>query len=167
MFMQVIKDKAVIDDDWSLIRDIEDSSSIPEGDVILPLTFWQANRDQLLKTKKIHAIWIDGSIETESLLDDIEFFSLIALDFPTFKDGRSYSHARLLRERYNFQGELRAVGDILQDQLFFMERCGINSFQVRDDKNIEQALNGFKIFSDRYQAAADDATPISKKRKFK
>jgi uncharacterized protein (DUF934 family) len=167
MFMQVIKDKAVIDDDWSLIRDIEDSSSIPEGDVILPLTFWQANRDQLLKTKKIHAIWIDGSIETESLLDDIEFFSLIALDFPTFKDGRSYSHARLLRERYNFQGELRAVGDILQDQLFFMERCGINSFQVRDDKNIEQALNGFKIFSDGYQAAADDATPISKKRKFK
>jgi len=165
--MQVIKDKAVIDDDWSLIRDIEDSSSIPEGDVILPLTFWQANRDQLLKTKKIHAIWIDGSIETESLLDDIEFFSLIALDFPTFKDGRSYSHARLLRERYNFQGELRAVGDILQDQLFFMERCGINSFQVRDDKNIEQALNGFKIFSDGYQAAADDATPISKKRKFK
>ena len=144
-----------------------DSSSIPEGDVILPLTFWQANRDQLLKTKKIHAIWIDGSIETESLLDDIEFFSLIALDFPTFKDGRSYSHARLLRERYNFQGELRAVGDILQDQLFFMERCGINSFQVRDDKNIEQALNGFKIFSDGYQAAADDATPISKKRKFK
>jgi uncharacterized protein (DUF934 family) len=165
--MQVIKDKAVIDDDWSLIRDIEDSSSIPEGDVILPLTFWQANRDQLLKTKKIHAIWIDGSIETESLLDDIEFFSLIALDFPTFKDGRSYSHARLLRERYNFQGELRAVGDILQDQLFFMERCGINSFQVRDDKNIEQALNGLKIFSDGYQAAADDATPISKKRKFK
>jgi len=103
--MQVIKDRSVINDDWSLIRDIEDSSPIPEGDVILPLAFWQANRDQLLKTKKIHAIWIDGSIETESLLDDIEFFSVIALDFPTFKDGRSYSHARLLRERYNYKGE--------------------------------------------------------------
>ncbi len=165
--MRVIKDRAVIDDDWLLIRDIEDSSPIPEGDVILPFTFWQANRGQLLKTKKKHAIWIDGSIETESLLDDIEFFSVIALDFPVFKDGRSYSHARLLRERYNYQGELRAVGDVLQDQLFFMERCGINSFQIREDKNIEQALNGFKIFSDRYQAAADDVTPISKKRKFK
>ena len=165
--MQVIKDRSVINDDWSLIRDIEDSSPIPEGDVILPLAFWQANRDQLLKTKKIHAIWIDGSIETESLLDDIKFFSVIALDFPTFKDGRSYSHARLLRERYNYKGELRAVGDVLQDQLFFMERCGINSFKIRDDKDIEKALNGFKIFSDRYQAAADDVTPISKKRKFK
>ena len=165
--MQVIKDRSIIDDDWSLIRDIEDSSPIPEGDVILPLAFWQANRDQLLKTKKKHAIWIDGSIETESLLDDIEFFSVIALDFPIFKDGRSYSHARLLRERYNYKGELRAVGDILQDQLFFMERCGINSFQIREDKNIEEALNGFKIFSDRYQAAADDAAPISKRRKFK
>ncbi len=125
------------------------------------------NALKLLKTKKKHAIWIDGSIETESLLDDIEFFSVIALDFPTFKDGRSYSHARLLRERYNYQGELRAVGDILQDQLFFMERCGINSFHIRDDKDIEQALNGFKSFSSRYQAAADDTTPISKKRKFK
>ena len=165
--MRVIKDRSVIDDDWSLIRDIEDSSPIPEGDVILPLAFWQANRDQLLKAKKIHAIWIDGSIETESFLDDIDFFSIIALDFPTFKDGRSYSHARLLRERYNFQGELRAVGDVLQDQLFFMERCGINSFQIRDDKDIEQALNAFKSFSNRYQAAADNAIPISKKRKFK
>ena len=165
--MQVIKDRTVIDDDWLLIRDIEESSPIPEGDVILPLAFWHVNRNQLLKTKKKHAIWIDGSIETESLLDDIEFFSVIALDFPTFKDGRSYSHARLLRERYNYQGELRAVGDILQDQLFFMERCGINSFQIRDDKDIEQALNGFKSFSSRYQAAADDTTPISKKRKFK
>ena len=165
--MQVIKDRTVIDDDWLLIRDIEDSSPIPEGDVILPLAFWHVNRNQLLKTKKKHAIWIDGSIETESLLDDIEFFSVIALDFPTFKDGRSYSHARLLRERYNYKGELRAVGDILQDQLFFMERCGINSFQIRDDKDIEQALNGFKSFSSRYQAAADDTTPIFKRRKFK
>ncbi len=165
--MQVIKDGSVIDDDWLLIRDIEDSSPIPGGDVILPLAFWHANRNQLLKTKKKHAIWIDGSIETESFLGDIEFFSIIALDFPTFKDGRSYSHARLLRERYNYKGELRAVGDVLQDQLFFMERCGINSFQIRDDKDIEQALNGFKSFSNRYQAAADNTIPISKKRKFK
>ena len=94
-------------------------------------------------------------------------FSIIALDFPIFKDGRSYSHARLLRERYNYKGELRAVGDVLQDQLFFMERCGIDSFQIRDDKDIEQALNGLKGFSVRYQAAADDTIPISERRKFK
>ncbi|MEC7875391.1 MAG: DUF934 domain-containing protein [Pseudomonadota bacterium] len=165
--MRVIKNRSIIDDDWSLIRNIESSAPIPEGDVILPFVFWQTNRDQLLKTKKSHAIWIDGSIETESLLDDIDSFSIIALDFPIFKDGRSYSHARLLRERYNYKGELRAVGDVLQDQLFFMERCGIDSFQIRDDKDIEQALNGLKGFSVRYQAAADDTIPISERRKFK
>ena len=165
--MQVIKDRTIIDDDWSLIRDIESTAPIPEGDVILPFVFWEANRIQLLKSKKKHAIWIDGSIETESLLNDIESFSLIALDFPVFKDGRSYSHARLLRERYSYKGELRAVGDVLQDQLFFMERCGIDSFQIRDGKDIEQALEGFKGFSVRYQAAADDAIPIPKRRKFK
>ena len=95
------------------------------------------------------------------------YFIIIALDFPTFKDGRSYSHARLLRERYKYEGELRAIGDVLQDQLFFMKRCGIDSFKVRDDKNIEEALKSFKDFSVRYQAAADDDATISSQRKFK
>jgi uncharacterized protein (DUF934 family) len=167
MFMRVIKDKSVIDDEWSLIRELDDSAPIPEGSVILPFSFWQTNRDLLLKSKKNHAIWIDGSIETESLLDDLESFSIIALNFPTSKDGRSYSHARLLRERYGYKGELRAIGDVLQDQLFFMERCGIDCFQIRDVKNIEQALSGFEGFSVCYQAAADDAIPIHKQRKFK
>ncbi len=165
--MRVIKNKSIIDDSWSLIRDIENTAPIPNGDVILPLAFWQVNRDELLKSKKEHAVWIDGSTETESLLTDIESFAIIALDFPVFKDGRSYSHARLLRERYKYEGELRAIGDVLQDQLFFMERCGIDCFQIRDDKDIEKALEGFKGFSTSYQAAADDEIPIFKRRKFK
>lgn len=91
-------------------------------------------------------------------LDD--FPELIALDFPAFKDGRCYSHARLLRERYDYQGELRAVGDVLRDQLFFMKRCGIDSFQLRSDKDMEDALNAFNDFSVKYQTAADGAPPI-------
>ena len=67
-------------------------------------------------------MWVDGSINTEDLLDDLEHFSLIGLDFPAFKDGRSYSHARLLRDRYNYKGELRAIGDVLRDQLFYMHK---------------------------------------------
>ena len=165
--MRVIKNKSIIDDSWSLIRDIENTAPIPNGDVILPLAFWQVNRDELLKSKKEHAVWIDGSTETESLLTDIESFAIIALDFPVFKDGRSYSHARLLRERYKYEGELRAIGDVLQDQLFFMERCCIDCFQIRDDKDIKKALEGFKGFSTSYQAAADDEIPIFKRRKFK
>ena len=147
--MRVIKNKSIIDDSWSLIRDIENTAPIPNGDVILPLAFWQVNRDELLKSKKEHAVWIDGSTETESLLTDIESFAIIALDFPVFKDGRSYSHARLLRERYKYEGELRAIGDVLQDQLFFMKRCGIDSLKVRDDKNIEEALKSLKDFTNK------------------
>jgi uncharacterized protein (DUF934 family) len=162
--MRVIKDKVVTEDHWQLIKELDDSASIPEGNVILPFTYWQANRDALLKRDTEHAVWIDGDIETEALLDDLDNFTIIALDFPAFKDGRSYSHACLLRERYSYKGELRAIGDVLRDQLFFMQRCGINSYEVREDKDIEEALEGLNDFTVRYQACADGALPIYKQR---
>jgi len=162
--MRVIKDKAVVNDDWQLIRELDCSKPIPEGKVILPFIDWQASRDELLKRDTEHAVWIDGDTETEALLDDLEHFSVIALDFPAFKDGRSYSHACLLRQRYAYKGELRAIGDVLRDQLFYMQRCGMNSYEVREDKDIEDAIKSLNDFSVRYQAAADDAVPIYKQR---
>lgn len=162
--MRVIKNKRVVNDDWQLIRELDDSAAIPEGNVILPFAYWQANRDALLKTNSEHAVWIDGSVETEVLLEDLKHFALIGLDFPAFKDGRSYSHARLLRDRYAYKGDLRAIGDVLQDQLFYMQRCGFDSFEVREDKDAEEALKGLEDFTICYQAAADDAVPIYKLR---
>jgi uncharacterized protein (DUF934 family) len=162
--MRVIKNKVVINDDWQLVRELDCSKPIPEGNIILPFIDWQASRNELLKRDTEHAVWIDGDIETETLLDDLEYFSMIALDFPAFKDGRSYSHACLLRERYGFKGELRAIGDVLRDQLFFMQRCGIDSYEVREDKDIEDALKSLEDFTVRYQAAADGAVPIYKLR---
>jgi uncharacterized protein (DUF934 family) len=162
--MRVIKDKAVINDDWQLIREIDNDASIPEGKVIVPFAYWQANRDALLKQNTEHAVWIDGATQTEALQDDLEHFSMIALDFPAFKDGRSYSHASLLRNRYNYKGDLRAIGDVLRDQLFFLQRCGMSSYEVREDKDINDALKSLEDFSVRYQAAADDALPIYKQR---
>ncbi|HIM08820.1 MAG TPA: DUF934 domain-containing protein [Gammaproteobacteria bacterium] len=162
--MRVIKDKAVVNDDWQLIRELDCSKPIPEGKVILPFIDWQASRDELLKRNTKHAVWIDGDTETEALLDDLEHFSIIALDFPAFKDGRSYSHACLLRQRYAYKGELRAIGDVLRDQLFYMQRCGMDSYEVREDKDIEDAIKSLNDFSVRYQAAADDAVPIYKQR---
>lgn len=98
--MRVIKDKVFLEDDWQLIRQLDADASLPEGKVILPFEYWQANRIAILKQDQAKAVWIDGAVETEALLEDLEDLSLIALDFPAFKDGRSYSHARLLRERY-------------------------------------------------------------------
>lgn len=162
--MQVIKDRKIVNDDWSLIREVEDDAAIPQGNVIYPFSYWQDNRDVLLERDSLHAVWVDGDIETEDLLSDIGHFSIIALDFPAFKDGRSYSHARLLRDRYDYKGDLRAIGDVLRDQIFFMHRCGISSYEVREDKDAEDALKGFEEFTVRYQAAADDAVPIYKLR---
>lgn len=162
--MRVIKNKKIVTDDWRLIRELDDSAAVAEGKVILPFAYWQANRDILLKKDSAHAVWIDGSIETEALLDDLKHLALIGLDFPTFKDGRSYSHAHLLRERYSYEGELRAIGDVLRDQLFFMQRCGFDSYEVREDKDAEELLKGFEDFTVRYQAAADGTLPIYKLR---
>ncbi len=162
--MRIIKDKQVVDDEWQLIREVDEAAALPEGKVILPFQYWKDNSAELLEQNPAQAVWIDGATDTEALLDDLDSIDLIALDFPAFKDGRSYSHARLLKQRYNFKGELRAIGEVLQDQLFYMLRCGFDSFQLKEGKDPETALNGFKDFSVRYQAAADDAVPVYKLR---
>ncbi len=162
--MRIIKDRQIVYDDWTLVREVVTDDEVSSGKVIVPLAYWQQHRDVLIETNEQHAIWIDGDNETEALLDDLSNFDLIALDFPTFKDGRSYSHARLLRQRYGFEKELRAIGDILRDQLFYLMRCGFNSFELRQDKDAEDALKAFNDFTVRYQAAADDAVPVYKLR---
>ena len=85
---------------------------------------------------------------------------MIAIDFPAFKDGRGFSQARLLRERYGYKGEIRAVGDVARDQMFFMARCGINAFEVKPGRSLEDALKAFNDFSVTYQPAADDGRPF-------
>lgn len=162
--MQVIKHRQIITDDWRRLTDIKAGDELPPGKVIVPFAWWQANREKLIARGGKYAVCINGELEIEVVAGDLEHFELIALEFPNFRDGRCYSHARLLRERYGYQGELRAVGDVLRDQLFFMERCGIDSFEVRADKNIEDALKAFTEFSVKYQTAADRAAPVYKLR---
>jgi uncharacterized protein (DUF934 family) len=162
--LQVIKHRQIVTDDWQRLTDINPGDELPSGKVIVPFAYWQVNREKLIAHGKKYAVCINGDHEAEEVARDIEHFELIALEFPNFRDGRCYSHARLLRERYGYQGELRAVGDVLRDQLFFMERCGIDSFAVRADKNIEDALKAFTEFSVKYQTAADRAVPIYKLR---
>src|SRR3990172_6903375 len=152
--MQVInKELQIVDDGWQLVADDLD---LPGGDVIVSFARWQKERDQLLARAGRLGLKVNGDTPVSAIVDDLPHLDLIALEFPKFGDGRCFSHARLLRERYGYAGELRAVGDVLRDQLYFMRRCGIDSFAVREDKNIEDALNAFKEFTIRYQPAADD-----------
>jgi len=109
-------------------------------------------------------VWIDSHEEVEQLGSAANRFALVAVRFPAFTDGRGFSTARLLRERYGYQGELRAIGDVFKDLLYYMQRCGFNAFAVREDKDIHEALKGLNDFCDGYQTSVDRPEPLFRRR---
>lgn len=145
---KIIRDGVITEDHW---QHVADDAALPSGDVIVSHSRWEQERDALLQQAGRIGIRIDGDTPIAAITDDLEHFAVIALDFPAFKDGRCYSHARVLRVRFGYAGELRAIGDVLRDQLMYMSRVGINAFEVREDRSIEDALNAFKEFSGYYQ----------------
>ena len=159
----IIKDRQIVTDDWQVVKLAEgetaESVAIPEGRVIVPLAVWQARRDAL-KARGDVAVWLASDERPEALKDDLETLPLIAVDFPKFADGRGYSIAYNLRARLGFTGELRAIGDVLRDQLFYMQRVGFNAFATRPDRSIEDALKGLTDFSEAYQASWDQKMPL-------
>lgn len=155
--MKVIKDRQIIEDSWVLL---DEGASLPAGaDVIVGLKTWNENEPPLQNHDGKVALVLRSN-EDPADIQRLAALSLIAIDFPKFSDGRGYSSARLLRDRFKYQGELRAVGDVLRDQLFYMLRCGIDSFALKAGKDIEGALSSFNDFTVTYQAAADDPRPL-------
>ena len=102
--------------------------------------------------------------EPEAIAADLEHLALVAVHFPKFSDGRGLSTARLLRERYGYEGEVRAVGDVLRDQLPFLERCGFDAFALRDDQDPVAALAAFADLSDAYQGTVTEPLPLFRRR---
>ena len=100
----------------------------------------------------------------EDLAQSLGGVALVAVEFPKYVDGRGYSTARILRERYGFDGELRAVGNVLRDQLQYMERCGFDAFELEEGKDAEAALDAFGEISVAYQGAADPDLPLYRRR---
>ncbi len=88
----------------------------------------------------------------------------VEVNFPKFTDGRGYSIARLLRERYGYRGELRAVGDVLRDQIFYLSRVGFDGFLLREDQDLEESLGALNDFSEAYQASAERPQPLFRRR---
>jgi uncharacterized protein (DUF934 family) len=160
---EIIKDKQVIQDDWTVLRlqetDTAENVAIPSGKVILPLQVWQAQRSAFSARNDV-GVWLASDERPEALKDDIAAIPVIAVDFPKFADGRGYSIAYNLRARLGYQGELRAIGDVLRDQLFYMQRVGFNAFATRPDRNIRDALKGLTDFSEAYQASWDQKSPL-------
>ncbi len=164
--MRVIKDRKIVDDAWELLA--PEAPLVPaQGDVIVSLALWNEAWSRARSAGSAAFAGRSGKVglrlRSSEALEDItalEQAPLIAIEFPSFTDGRGYSSARLLRDRFGYRGELRAVGDVLRDQLFYMARCGIDSFAVKAGKDIEGALAAFDDFSVTYQAAADEPRPL-------
>ncbi|WP_017939971.1 DUF934 domain-containing protein [Zestomonas thermotolerans] len=162
---RIIKNGQVIDETWHLLPKDAPLESVPNsGDVIVPLALWREHGHALKARDGGLGIWLDADEEVEEIAGELDSFQVIALNFPAFTDGRHYSTAALLRQRYGYQGEVRAIGDVLRDQLFAMKRCGFDAFAVREDKDPYDALKAFEEFSEVYQAAVDQPLPLFRRR---
>lgn len=160
---KIIKNKAIVDDHWNVFKlsegELPESVAVPAGHQIVPLQVWLAQKTTLAARKDI-AVWLASDERPEQLKEDIAALPLIAVDFPAFSDGRGYSIAFNLRTRLDYDGEIRAIGDVLRDQLFYMQRVGFDAFATREDRRIDDALKGLTDFSDTYQTSWDQKTPL-------
>lgn len=160
---RLIRDGDIVDNDWTLLAGEAAGESLPLDRVLLPLDAWAKHRAALAGPAPV-GVWLDSHEDPESIAEDLPRLSVVAVNFPVFSDGRGFSIARRLREQYGYAGELRAVGDVLRDQLFYLKRCGFNSFALRADQDPEDCLKAFQDFSETYQAAADQPLPLFRRR---
>lgn len=165
---KLIRNRRAATDNWHWLRTVPSGEppAVPdEGDLIVPLALWRARREALRARSGRTAVWLDGKEGPEIVADDLPSLPLVAVHFPNFSDGRGMSTARLLRERYGYRGEIRAVGDVLRDQLLFMERCGIDAFALRADQDVENALLAFDELPYAYQGNALEPQPYFRRRR--
>lgn len=160
---KLIKDRQIIEDSWTKVSDVSELSN--SGNYLIPLKLWLENQDQLngLESAKLGVI-LPNDTEIEQIANRLQNFAVLAIEFPAFTDGRGYSLARLLRERFNFAGEIRAIGDVWRDQMYYLWRCGFNAFEIKAGKSIEDALAGLDDFSVNYQGAYVNPNPIYRSR---
>ncbi|MBW0146327.1 DUF934 domain-containing protein [Marinobacter arenosus] len=162
----IFQDGSIQPDRWTVVpRPAEgESLDIPEqGQALIPADLWLAGYEHFAGNDAI-GVWFDSHDEPEILAGKVNDLPVIAVNFPKFSDGRGYSIARLLRERFGYENELRAIGDVLLDQLQFMKRCGFNAYVLRPDKDIEKAARCLNFFSQGYQAATDTDVPLFRRR---
>ena len=159
----IIKNTTVVNDEWSVLRlnegDAPDIVHVPAGKTIVPLTVWLGQRHALSKRADI-GVWFASNERAADLQCDVSKFPVLAVDFPKFTDGRGYSIAYHLRNRFGYRGELRAIGDVLRDQLFYMKRVGFDAFAMRPDANIHHAIKSLADFTLSYQASVNESQPL-------
>lgn len=160
--MRVIKNRQIADIDWQFQE--EDQPAPDQGNIIVSYEFYNAHRDELLERSGKTGVILKGENSVDLIADDLDKLHLVAIDFGKFADGRGYSHARLLRDKYHYQADILATGDILRDQVADLEWCGINLIKFSDHRDIQDALQAFSEFSQHYQPSPDHVTTINQLR---
>ena|SRR5450631_4394618 len=148
---RLLRDRQIVLDEWRYFAEAAGDASAP---LIVTFDQWQLEPDTWLARGSRLGVVLSAAHKVEQLAPDLKRFALIAAEFSGPSEGRGYTQARLLRERWNFQGELRATGHVRRDQLFFMARCGFNSFEL-PDTDIDDAYTAFTTFSAAYQPSND------------
>jgi uncharacterized protein (DUF934 family) len=150
--MKIIKDKHIIEDSWTHIAD---SDEITDGDITVSLSRWTKEKAELSNHQGNIGIRISPADTVEDIATDLKNVKLIAVEFPAFTDGRAFSHARLLRSRYGYEGEIRAIGNYMPDQVFYLTRVGVNAFQLENPEQLELALSTMNDFTVKYQTSTN------------
>ena len=164
---KLINKNAVIDNPWTVMKASTgpDILQVVAGkNFIVPLQFWKLYQEELDEYDGNIAVWLDSDEDPEQITGEVGSLPLIALNFPVFSDGRSYTNARELRQKYAFKGEVRAIGDVLRDQLYYMSQCGFDTFEIRHDQETELCLDAFKDFETGYQSTITQPTPLFRRR---
>ena len=170
----LIRNARVRPDSWRLLDEPFDRLLIPAEDgllpdlpvepLIVPLAVWLRRRDDLVERSPHVGLWLATDQEPHAAASDLPRFGVIAVRFGEFTDGRGYSLARTLRERHGYRGELRAIGDVRRDQLYYLASCGFDAFVLSDGEDPDDALAAFADFSDAYQSSAARPSPLFRRR---
>jgi uncharacterized protein (DUF934 family) len=152
---RLLRDRQIVIDEWRYVAEAADDAAAP---IIVTLSQWQLEPDTWLARGSRLGIVLSPAHQVEQIASDLGCFALIAAEFPGPAEGRGYTQARQLRDRWDFKGELRATGFVRRDQLFFMARCGFNSFELQES-DIEDAYTAFSTFTAAYQPSNDFGLP--------
>lgn len=159
--MQIIKDGGIVQDDWI---HLSDDDALPASLYTVSLQRWLRDRNALLDAGIGIGLRVRGEDSPAQFSHDLSHFQLVCIEMPALADGRSFSLARLLRERHRFTGELRVRGDFIRDQMFFLARVGVNAFEFPSGTDLAALLPALGDFSVKYQAAADERLALYKRR---
>lgn len=160
MTATILRAGELVEDSWTVVEDGRTEIESVGGKVIVTLARWRLERETLLAAHAAVGVLVPNTADIETVYAEISDRPVIALQFPTFTDGRALSQAVVLRKRLGFDRELRAVGDVIQDLVFWLGRCGFDSIVPRKDQNLQACRAALGELSVAYQAAADDHAPV-------